>query len=90
MKKINEGDLLPSKEIMKLIAIQGELQRCYEKKQMWRSEVEAKYSVLNKVIHPTPASRYWQSVREQSGMYKELISWKNTSNNFLKWVKKND
>ena len=74
MKKINEVDLLPSKEIKKLKAIQGELQRCYEKKQMWRSEVEAKYSVLNKVIHPTPASRYWQSVREQSGMYKELIS----------------
>jgi len=74
MRKINEVNILPSEDIDKLTEIQGELQRCYEKKQMWRSEVEAKYSVLNSVIHPTPASRFWQSIREQAGMYKELIS----------------
>jgi len=74
IRKINESEILPSESVAQLVEIQGELQRCYEKKQMWRSEVEAKYSVLNTVIHPTPASRWWQAVREQSGMYKELIS----------------
>ena len=74
IRKINEVDILPSEDIAKLVEIQGELQNCYEKKQIWRSEVEAKYSILNDVIHPSKNSKYWQSVREQSGMYRELIS----------------
>jgi hypothetical protein len=74
IRKINESEILPSKELAQLVEIQGELQNGYEKKQMWRSEVEAKYSVLNNVIHPSKSSKYWQAVREQSGMYRELIS----------------
>jgi len=74
IRKINESEILPSKELAQLVEMQGELQNGYEKKQMWRSEVEAKYSVLNDVIHPDKNSKYWQAVREQAGMYKELIT----------------
>ena len=73
IRKIDESEILPAEDVAKLIEIQGDLQKSYEKKQMWRSEVEMKYSVLNSVIHPTPAAKWWQSVREQSGMYHELI-----------------
>ena len=73
-RKINESDILPSKELSQLVEIQGELQNGYEKKQIWRSEVEAKYSVLNDVMHPSKSSKYWQAVREQAGMYHELIN----------------
>ena len=74
IRKINESEILPSDSVAQLVEIQGDLQNSYEKKQMWRSEVEAKYSVLNDVIHPDRNSKYWQSVREQSGMYHELIN----------------
>ena len=30
-------------------------------------------SVLNAIKHPTPASKYWQSVREQNVMFQELV-----------------
>ena len=73
-RKINESEILPAKELAQLVEIQGELQNGYEKKQIWRSKVEAKYSVLNDVIHPSKNSKYWQAVREQSGMYHELIN----------------
>jgi len=74
IRKINESEILPSSDVAQLVEIQGELQRCYEKKQLWRSEIEAKYSVLNDVIHPDKNSKFWQAIREQAGMYRELIS----------------
>ena len=45
------------------------LQECYDswqKKQVYRTETEMRLSVLNDAKHPTPAAKYWQSVREQS------------------------
>ena len=36
------------------------------KKQMWRTDTEARFSVLNDAKHPTNASKYWQAVKEQS------------------------
>ena len=72
-RKINESEILPSESVAQLVEIQGDLQNAYEKKQIWRSEVEAKYSVLNNVMHPDRNSKYWQAVREQSAMYQELI-----------------
>ena len=74
IRKINESEILPSDSVAQLVEIQGDLQNSYEKKQRWRSEVEAKYSVLNDVIHPDKSSKYWQSIREQAGMYHELIN----------------
>ena len=73
LSKINEVNILSNNDLENLTKIKDELQRCFEKKQYWRSEVEAKCSVLNSVIHPTPSARYWQSVREQNVMYHELL-----------------
>tara|TARA_R100000963_G_C4628771_1_gene94326 strand:+ start:394 stop:1017 length:624 start_codon:yes stop_codon:yes gene_type:complete len=73
IKKINEVDILNNNDLNQIKSITGELQKCYEKKQIWRSEVEMKYSVLDNVNFPTDSAKYWQSVREQAVFYSELI-----------------
>lgn len=45
-----------------------------EKKQVFRTETEIHLSVLNDLKFPTKASKYWQSVRELSVMYSELVN----------------
>ena len=52
------------------------LQECYDswqKKQVYRTETEMRLSVLNDAKHPTPAAKYWQSVREQSVFFEQLM-----------------
>ena len=51
----------------------GELQRVFEVHQLWRTETEMRYSVLNDVNYPTPASKYWQSIREQNVFWEQLV-----------------
>ena len=53
--------------------ITEELQRSFEVQQMWRTETEIRYSVLTDDKFPTPASKYWQSIREQMVFYTNLI-----------------
>ena len=43
-----------------------ELRDTWTKKQMFRTETEARFSVLQDNRYPTKASKYWQCVREQS------------------------
>lgn len=50
-----------------------QLQQTLLKQQMFRTKTEMNISVLNGIDHPTPASKYWQCVREQAGMYGSLI-----------------
>ena len=54
------------------------IQANWEKRQLWRTETEMRISVLNDTKFPTPASKYWQCVREQAVFYENLIaeSWK--------------
>lgn len=49
------------------------VQATWAKKQMFRTRTEMEVSVLNDFRHPTPASKYWQAVREQSVFYQELV-----------------
>lgn len=49
------------------------LQHNWEKNQLWRTETEMRVSVLNDLRFPTPASKYWQAVREQASFYGNLI-----------------
>jgi len=44
-----------------------------EVSQKWRTETEARFSVLNDVKFPFPASKYWQSIREQIVFFTQLI-----------------
>ena len=52
--------------------LREELDDAYFKNQIFRTETDMRYSVLQDGRHPTKASKYWQSVREQVVMYKEL------------------
>lgn len=57
-----------------LTKIIDELRDTFNKKQIFRTETEARISVLNDGKHPTPASKYWQSVREQNVMLENLVA----------------
>ena len=50
-----------------------ELQDTWMKKQMFRTETEMRFSVLSDNKHGTNASKYWQSVREQSTHFEQLM-----------------
>ena len=50
-----------------------ELQDTWFKKQMFRTETEMRFSVLSDNKHGTNASKYWQSVREQSTHFEQLM-----------------
>ena len=59
-------DLLPKKIHDQMTKLVAECNDSMAKKQMWRTDTEARFSVLNDAKHPTNASKYWQAVREQS------------------------
>ena len=67
LAELNEDD---SKAVY---AIRDELASNWKKKQIFRTETEMRISVLNDAKHPTPASKYWQAVREMSSMFDSLL-----------------
>ena len=67
------SDLLTSEDIGIISNLREELTDTLKKTQIHRTRTEMEVSVLNDVKHPTPASKYWQSLREQSVMTEELI-----------------
>ena len=50
-----------------------ELKDTWTKKQVFRTETEMRFSVLNDGRHPTPAAKYWQCVREQNTHFDQLL-----------------
>ena len=50
-----------------------ELQDTWAKKQMFRTETEMRFSVLSDNKYGTKAAKYWQSVREQSTHFENLM-----------------
>jgi len=71
--KIRDVSILESNDMKSVSKLSVELQRCFEVKQMWRTETEMRFSVLNDVKFPTPASKYWQSIREQNAFWENLV-----------------
>jgi len=51
-----------------------ELRDAWSKKQMFRTETEARFSVLQDNRYPTKGSKYWQCVREQSSYLDNLMA----------------
>ena len=51
-----------------------ELRDTWTKKQMFRTETEARFSVLQDNRYPTRAAKYWQCVREQSTYLDNLMT----------------
>jgi len=71
--KIRDVSILEKDDMKSVSKLTKELQRCFEVKQLWRTETEIRYSVLNDMSFPTPASKYWQCVREQNVFWENLV-----------------
>lgn len=54
--------------------LRAELCDTWEKRQIFRTDTEARVSVLNDGRFPTMAAKYWQAVREQAGMLDQLMA----------------
>lgn len=70
----NIVDILRDEDARTLVEIRDELADNWNKKQIFRTETEMRVSVLNDAHHPTPASKYWQSVREMSAHFDALMA----------------
>jgi len=65
--------VLKEKDAQAVVALREELTDTWTKKQIFCTETEMRISVLNDGTHPTQASKYWQSVREQNAMFEALM-----------------
>jgi len=70
----NLHNLLSTEEVSDFKAMTEELRDTWTKKQMFRTETEARFSVLQDNRYPTKASKYWQCVREQSSYLDNLMT----------------
>lgn len=66
--------MLDSQLVQSLRSINDKLVDAWKKRQVFRTETEMRVSVLNDGSFPTKASKYWQSVREQSAMLDNLAA----------------
>ena len=70
----NLNNLLNTEDLNNFKAMTEELRDTWTKKQMFRTETEARFSVLQDNRYPTKASKYWQCVREQSTYLDNLMT----------------
>ena len=70
----NLNNLLDPEDVSKFKELTGELRDTWTKKQMFRTQTEMEFSVLNDVKYPTKAAKYWQCVREQNVFLENLMS----------------
>jgi hypothetical protein len=66
--------VLKPQDAKEVLRLKEELADNWNKKQIFRTETEMRISVLNDVSHPTPASKYWQSVREMLAHFDALMN----------------
>jgi len=85
------NNLLEPTDLTDFKGMVDELRDTWGKKQMFRTETEARFSVLQDNRYPTPASKYWQCVREQANYLDNLmtLSFNYRRNDAkIKWLKK--
>ena len=70
----NLHNLLEPEDVSAFKEMTGELRDTWTKKQMFRTQTEMEFSVLNDAKYPTNASKYWQCVREQNVFLENLMS----------------
>ena len=71
--KIRDVSILESDDMTSISKLTDELQRVFEVKQIWRTETEMRFSVLNDVSFPSVASKYYQCLREQNVFWEQLV-----------------
>jgi|TARA_A100001391_G_scaffold153523_1_gene111343 hypothetical protein len=69
----NLNNLLDPEEVKIFKNLTDELRDTWTKKQMFRTETEMQFSVLNDAKYPTKAAKYWQCVREQNVFLENLM-----------------
>ena len=69
----NLNNLLEIEELKDLKEMTSELKDTWTKKQVFRTETEARFSVLQDNRYTTPAAKYWQCVREQATYIDNLM-----------------
>ena len=70
----NLNNLLDPEDVSKFKELTGALRDTWTKKQMFRTQTEMEFSVLNDAKYPTKAAKYWQCVREQNVFLENLMS----------------
>ncbi len=70
----NLNNLLDPEDVKQFQGLTDELRDTWTKKQMFRTETEMQFSVLNDAKYPTKAAKYWQCVREQNVFLENLMS----------------
>ena len=68
------NNLLEQEDLSAFKGMVDELRDTWTKKQMFRTETEARFSVLQDNRYPTKASKYWQCVREQASYLDNLMT----------------
>lgn len=66
--------VLKPNDAQEILKLKEELADNWNKKQIFRTETEMRVGVLNDGKFPTPASKYWQSVREMSAHFDALMA----------------
>ena len=70
----NLNNLLDPEDVKHFQGLTEELKDTWTKKQMFRTETEMQFSVLNDAKYPTKAAKYWQCVREQNVFLENLMN----------------
>jgi len=70
----NLNNILEPEDVSTFKAMTEELRDTWTKKQMFRTETEMSFSVLNDAKYPTKAAKYWQCVREQNVFLENLMN----------------
>ena len=68
------NNLLEVNDLNDFKGMVDELRDTWTKKQMFRTETEARFSVLQDNRYPTKAAKYWQCVREQASYLDNLMT----------------
>jgi hypothetical protein len=70
----NLNNILEPEDVSLFKKMTEELRDTWTKKQMFRTETEMQFSVLNDAKYPTKAAKYWQCVREQNVFLENLMN----------------
>ena len=70
----NLHNILDPNDVTDFKGMVHELRDTWTKKQIFRTETEMRFSVLNDMKYPTKAAKYWQCVREQNVYLENLMS----------------
>ena len=73
-EEIHLNNLLDPNDLNAFKGMVEELRDTWTKKQIFRTETEARISVLQDAKYPTISSKYWQCVREQNVFLENLMS----------------